>query len=294
MKIQYAKINIRLSGLALIGHVNAIISEYETAGYSLTLRQVYYQLVSRDLIDNSEKSYKHVGSLASNGRLAGLIDWQAIEDRTRTLRRLPHWDAPAEIVESAASQYRCDLWEGQGRYCEVWVEKDALIGIVEQSAQRLDCPCFSCRGYTSQSEMWGAAMRFVDKTNNGRECVLIHLGDHDPSGIDMTRDIKERLAMFGASVDVKRIALNMQQIEEYSPPPNPAKETDTRAAGYIAKYGNSSWELDALEPRALDALITAAIKSNLDQKKYSRAIKKQEAERKSIAALLPLINKDNI
>jgi hypothetical protein len=122
---------------------------------------------------------------------------------------------------------------------------------------------------------------------------LIHLGDHDPSGIDMTRDIRERLATFGASVDVKRIALNMPQIEEYSPPPNPAKETDSRAAGYIAKYGNSSWELDALEPRVLDALITAAIKSSLDQKKYSRAVKKQEAERKSIAALLPLIDKNN-
>jgi len=294
MKIQYAKINIRRSGLSLIGHVNAIIAEYETAGYSLTLRQVYYQLVSRDLIENSEKSYKHVGSLVSNGRLAGLISWQAIEDRTRALRRLPHWDAPAEIVKSAAKQYRRDLWEGQSRYCEVWVEKDALIGIVEQAAERLDCPCFSCRGYTSQSEMWGAAMRFVEKSGNGRECVLIHLGDHDPSGIDMTRDIRERLAMFGASVDVKRIALNMPQIEEYNPPPNPAKETDTRAAGYIAKYGNSSWELDALEPRALDALITAAIKSSLDQKKYSRAIKKQEAERKSIAALLPLIDKNNV
>ena len=294
MKIQYAKINIRRSGLSLIGHVNAIIAEYETAGYSLTLRQVYYQLVSRDLIENSEKSYKHVGSLVSNGRLAGLISWQAIEDKTRALRRLPHWDAPAEIVKSAAKQYRRDLWEGQSRYCEVWVEKDALIGIVEQAAERLDCPCFSCRGYTSQSEMWGAAMRFVEKSGNGRECVLIHLGDHDPSGIDMTRDIRERLAMFGASVDVKRIALNMPQIEEYNPPPNPAKETDTRAAGYIAKYGNSSWELDALEPRALDALITAAIKSSLDQKKYSRAIKKQEAERKSIAALLPLIDKNNV
>jgi hypothetical protein len=139
MKIQYAKINIRGTGLALIGHVNTIIAEYETAGYSLTLRQIYYQLVSRDLIENSEKSYKHVGSLVSNGRLAGLIDWQAIEDRTRTLRRLPHWETPAEIVKSAAKQYRRDLWEGQSRYCEVWVEKDALIGIVEQAAERLDC-----------------------------------------------------------------------------------------------------------------------------------------------------------
>jgi len=292
MKIEYAKINIRHSGLTLINHVNTIIAEYKAAGYSLTLRQVYYQLVSRDLIENSEKSYKHIGNLVNNGRLAGLIDWQAIEDRTRTLRRLPHWETPAEIVKSAANQYRRDLWEGQSRYCEVWVEKDALIGIVEQAAENLDCPCFSCRGYTSQSEMWSAAMRFIDKADNGRDCVLIHLGDHDPSGIDMTRDIKERLAMFGASVTVKRIALNMSQIEEYNPPPNPAKETDTRAGGYITRYGNSSWELDALEPRTLDFLITTTIKSNLDQKKYNHTIKKQEAERKAITALLPLLNEE--
>jgi len=100
----------------------------------------------------------------------------------------------------------------------------------------------------------------------------------------------DRLAIFGASVDVQRIALTMQQIKEYDPPPNPAKETDTRAAGYIAGYGSRSWELDALKPETLDALITAAIKNSLDQKKYSMAVKREEAERKSIAALLPLIH----
>ena len=289
-RIAYQEINIQRRGLALIDQINAIIAEYEAAGYSLTLRQVYYQLVSKDLIENTEKSYKNIGNLVNNGRLAGMIDWQAIEDRTRTLRALPHWYKPAEIVEAAANQYRRDLWEGQPRYCETWVEKDALIGIVEQAAHRLACPCFSCRGYTSQSEMWAAAMRFIDKADEGRECVLIYLGDHDPSGIDMTRDIRERLALFGATVKVHRFALNMPQIEEYSPPPNPAKETDTRAAGYIAEYGNSSWELDALRPEILDGLITEAIKSNLDQKKYKQAIKRQEAERKTITALLPGLN----
>ena len=288
-RIEYQRIKIQGRGLAMIEQINAIIAEYEQAGYSLTLRQLYYQLVSKDLIPNSEKSYTNIGNLVNTGRLAGLIDWQSIEDRTRALRSLAHWPTPADIVKSAANQYRRDLWEGQSRYCEVWVEKDALIGIVEQAAERLDCPCFSCRGYTSQSEMWAAAMRFIDKAGQGRECVIIHLGDHDPSGIDMTRDIIDRLAIFGATVDVNRIALNMPQIRQYNPPPNPAKITDTRAAGYIKAHGPHSWELDALRPEILDGLITAAIKDSLDQKKYNQAIKKMEKERERIKALLPLI-----
>ena len=289
--IQYQKTNIQRRGLLLIYKINDIITEYEKSGYSLTLRQIYYQLVSRDLIENTEKSYKNIGNLVNNGRLAGLIDWNALEDRTRKHRALPHWETPSEIVQGAARQYRRDLWEGQDRYCEIWVEKDALIGIVEQAADRLDCPCFSCRGYTSQSAMWAAAMRFRRKTDEGRECVIIHLGDHDPSGIDMTRDIKDRLTLFGASVDVQRIALNLPQIKKYKPPPNPAKETDTRAAGYITKYGSHSWELDSLKPEILDALITDAIKSNLDQNLYTQAMEKQEQERQIITSLLPVIKR---
>jgi hypothetical protein len=285
--IQYEKINIQCRGLALIEQINTIIGEYEAAGYTLTLRQVYYQLVSRDLIPNTEKSYKNIGNLVNNGRLAGLIDWNSIEDRTRRHRTLAHWETPAEIIEGAANQYRRDLWEGQSRYVETWVEKDALIGIVEKAAKRLDCPCFSCRGYASQSAMWESAMRFIARKK--QKGVIIYLGDHDPSGLDMTRDIRERMALFGANVEVQRIALTMQQIKKYKPPPNPAKETDTRFEGYIAEYGSSSWELDALQPEVLDQLITDTIKDNLDQKKYNRVIKKQEAERKSITALLPLI-----
>ena len=182
-------------------------------------------------------------------------------------------------------QYRRDLWEGQPYYVEVWVEKDALIGIVEQAAHSLDCPCFSCRGYASQSAMWTAAQRFIEKADHGRECIIIYLGDHDPSGIDMTRDIRERLELFGAVIDVRRIALNMDQIKLYKPPPNPAKEADTRASGYISRYGTHSWELDALRPETLHSLITDAVKINLDQEMYDAVFEQQELERKQIEAL---------
>jgi hypothetical protein len=285
-KIKYLDLKIRTSGRVLIEQVNGIIDEYNAAGYSLTLRQVYYQLVARGVIPNNERSYKNIGELVSNGRLAGLIDWYAIEDRTRYIRSLPHWNEPAEIIARAASQYRIDLWETQPQYVEVWVEKDALIDIIEQTAQKYDVPCFSCRGYTSQSEMWSAARRIMRESRRGeRPCTIIHLGDHDPSGIDMTRDIRERLALFGAKdceMSVNRIALNIDQINRYNPPPNPAKFTDTRAKKYIQEFGETSWELDALEPRKLDELVRRTIEQYIDADLMEEA-KKTAAGRKKAA-----------
>ena len=281
--IKYTDIKIRGAGLSLIKKINGIITEYDQAGYSLTLRQVYYQLVARGIIPNNERSYKMVGDYVSNGRLAGLIDWYAIEDRTRYVRRLSHWDNPSEIINSAQNSYRIDLWETQPQYVEVWVEKDALIGIVEQVVQRYDVPCFSCRGYTSQSEMWIAAQRLSSASKNGaRPCTVIHLGDHDPSGIDMTRDIRERLVLFSSAdleLTINRIALNMDQVEQYNPPPNPAKITDTRFAKYMEEYGETSWELDAIEPKQLDDLISKTIKQYIDQEEMNKREEQMEEER---------------
>ena len=250
-KIQYKEINFRGKSLELINLVNQVVEEYQAQGYELTLRQAYYQLVARGYIPNNERSYKNIGSLINDGRLAGLIDWYSI--RTRNLRSNGHWDNPADVIGSARYSYMLDKWQGQPNYVEVWVEKDALVDIVGQACRPLDTPYFSCRGYTSQSEMW-SAQRFI-RQGDRENRFIIHLGDHDPSGIDMTRDIQERLSMFGADVYVKRVALTMNQISTYNPPPNPAKITDSRCGKYIAEYGDESWELDALEPQVITNLI---------------------------------------
>jgi hypothetical protein len=263
-KIEYQSFRFKEYTLKLIDQINDIIEEYEEQGYSLTLRQVYYQLVARGLIPNNDRQYKIIGNAVNEGRLAGLIDWYAIEDRTRYIRRNSHWDSPADIIDSARAGYYKDHWEDMDVYVEVWVEKDALIGIVQKVCNKLDVPNFSCRGYTSQSEMWRAAQRFIEKEEGARYNILIHLGDHDPSGIDMTRDIEERLKFFNARVQVERIALNRDQIDAYKPPPNPAKLTDTRCQNYIKKYGKISWELDALPPNILEELIENKIKGYID------------------------------
>jgi len=262
----------------LIENANAIIAEYTEQGYELTLRQLYYQFVARDLIPNTMKSYKNLGSVINDGRLAGMIDWLAIVDRTRNLVSNSHWTSPAEIVETCAKQFQIDKWEGQRYRPEVWIEKDALIGVIENVCQRNDVAYFSCRGYTSQSELWAAGQRLLKYYKAGQIPVVIHLGDHDPSGIDMSRDILDRLVMFTEkTVYVERIALNMDQVRQYGPPPNPAKITDSRAKQYIKKFGHESWELDALEPKVLDKLISDKIKEYRNTKQWGVKRKEEEA-----------------
>jgi hypothetical protein len=270
-KIKYVSKKFSSSSLEIITQANQIIEDYAELGFDLTLRQLYYQFVSRDLIPNSDTEYKRLGAIINNARLAGLVNWESITDRTRNLEQNTHWNNPGEIIRAAAQQFRQDLWKDQAYHVEVWIEKDALKGIIQGICAELDVPYFSCRGYTSQSEMWSAAQRLTEKEDELKRTVVIHLGDHDPSGKDMTRDIQERLELFGARTVVERIVLNKDQIDAYNPPPNPAKITDSRAKGYIKEFGRSSWELDALEPTVLVNLVRDTVESYLDKPAFERA-----------------------
>lgn len=267
--IRYVPKTFREDSLAIIEQANQICQDYAQMGYELTLRQLYYQFVARDLLANSDRNYKRLGSIVNDARLAGLIDWDHLTDRTRTQRRVATWDDPASIIDASADQFRRDLWEvsGQDRRVYCWVEKDALLDIVARAANRWQTPYFSCRGYVSQSEMWNAAMRMRRQSLAGPDPLVLHLGDHDPSGIDMTRDITERLELLvGMPIEVRRIALTMDQINHYQPPPNPAKVTDSRAHSYISTFGHQSWELDALEPQVLVQLLSDHIEDAISDR----------------------------
>lgn len=277
--IAYIDKTFNRNSLAVIDTARQICADYQRQGFDLTLRQLYYQFVARGFLANKDTEYKRLGNIVNDARLAGLLDWDYIVDRTRNLRRLSHWETPSSVIDSAAYGYLTDRWANQAHRVEVWIEKDALVGVIAGACNRLDVPFFSCRGYTSQSELWGAARRLARYARSGQGPVVIHLGDHDPSGIDMTRDIGDRLALFGAKVEVRRIALNMDQVEVYSPPPNPAKLTDARANGYITRYGNQSWELDALDPATLDRLITATIDDYRDTDQWQADTDAMEADR---------------
>lgn len=283
MKRAYVKKRFDPSTMEKIVTANKIIEEYQAQGFELTLRQLYYQFVARGIIANTMREYKKLGDAINNGRLAGLVDWTAIVDRTRNLQGNNHWSSPADIINACARQYRIDTWADQEYRVEVWIEKDALIGIAETVCRELDVSYFSCRGYTSQSEMWAAGQRFYQYAHQHNQTpVIIHLGDHDPSGLDMSRDIADRLAMFMGGMEVKRVALNMDQIERYNPPPNPAKITDARAALYIQQYGHESWELDALDPKVLTKLIEREVLKLRDDDVHEDALKLQEKHRRQL------------
>lgn len=266
--------------MTMLVHANLILESYRKQGYDCTLRQLYYQFVQANLLENKVTSYGWLGDLINDGRMAGLVDWDLIVDRTRNVRALAHWARPSAIVESALSSYAMDRWSNQDHYVEVWVEKDALRGVIAQACNALDVAHFSCRGYTSASEAWAAGQRLLVQQDKGKQVHILHLGDHDPSGLDMTRDIQARLSTFThGEVDVQRLALNMDQVTAGALSPNPAKVTDSRFAEYQRLYGDESWELDALQPPQLVKIITDGVLQYRDEARYRDALSLEERGR---------------
>lgn len=283
---------------ARIAQANDIIAAYAAQGYTLTLRQLYYQHVARDLIPNTERSYQNLGRLISEARLAGHIDWEAIEDRGRVSQRAATWDHPGQIIDAAARQFQIDKWEEQTVYLEVMVEKQALENILIPACRQADIRFTANKGYSSSSAVYEAAARMQEAQEAGKVVHLLYCGDHDPSGIDMSRDIATRLRTFlrianedeyegdeeewdeymdrwdvyGEAFELHRLALNIDQVQRYRPPENPAKLSDARAAGYVARFGPSSWELDALEPSVLAGLVTTTVARLRDNAAWARAL----------------------
>jgi len=307
--VSYTDKKFSLSSQEIIVQSSSIIEEYSKQGFFLTLRQLYYQFVSRDLFPedrrwswinnkwvkdrfdgtkNADPNYKWLGGIINDARLAGYIDWNAILDRTRELKSTSHWSSPASMVETCVEQFSIDKWEDQPCRVEVWIEKDALVGVIEGVCKKNDVPYFSCRGYNSQSAMWRASQRLEGYLQHAdQEPIILHLGDHDPSGIDMTRDIRDRMDIFTRDpmIAVKRIALNMDQINRYQPPPSPAKITDSRAVSYIDRFGHDSWELDALEPSVMEDLIQSEIDLVRCPESWGASVEEEEIERANLASV---------
>lgn len=285
---RYSDRKLGTKKMELINLASPIIESYEKKGYAMTLRQVYYQMVARGLLENIKENYDALGDAISDGRMAGFISWTAIEDRVRFLRGLQTYDSPEEVLRSARDSYRTDLWRDQPYRPEVWVEKDALLGVIEPICNKYQVNYFSCKGYGSQSELWRAGRRFAGYVQKGQRPIVFHLGDHDPSGVDMTRDNQERLQLFaGVPIQVVRLALNMNQIEQYQPPPNYVKPKDARTPAYVERFGmDTCWELDALPPDVMHELIERAILQITDHRKWDETLKREALEKDEIDQII--------
>jgi hypothetical protein len=289
----------------------AIVEEYAAQGIALTLRALYYRHVARGLIENNQREYNRLGDAVNDARMLGIMDWDHLTDQTRGLTDWRYERSPEVALKRLAEQYHKDLWATQDHRVEVWVEKDAAVGVIEGVCRANGVPYFSARGYASSTSLHDAAQRIRWHIEDGKAVTVLHIGDHDPSGLDMTRDIEDRLRTF-LSVDwaglhmgpgqhtrgdirmsmfdhmaskgwqgsgfgvmpwrVKRIALNIDQIEEYAPPPQFAKQTDARYARYVEETGlEESWELDALEPTVMQALIDEEVDRLRDEDRWAEA-----------------------
>jgi hypothetical protein len=310
----------------MLNKINDILVDYRRQGYVLTLRQAYYQLVSRDIIPNNAKEYAKLSGLLTKGRMAGIVDWASIEDRGR-LPKLPYWvTGVKDALNDSVQQYRLNRQEGQETYVEVCIEKDALSSIFSRVTNKYHVNLLVNKGYSSCSAMYDIYERVVQAYNNGAsKCVILYFGDHDPSGIDMIRDVNSRVSEMLARGDnkemvaelmdkagdyldvddesdeipdissvfrVNQLALNMQQIRQYRPPENPAKITDPRAKGYIAKYGNKSWELDALKPQVLAELCKEGIEEVIDMDKWQEMVDKEEKQKGWITKVMEDYDED--
>lgn len=291
MKQCYVEKNFNAETRKLITFVDMMIEDYQAQGFTLSVRQLYYQLVAKGMIPNTDQSYKRIASILNDARMAGLIDWDAIEDRNRDIEVRSRWTSGRSLMQGAARGFHMDMWKGQSHRVFVIVEKAALAGVLQGVCTEYDVPLLAARGYPSVSIVRELALEHIQAAMNDDQipCIL-HLGDHDPSGIDMTRDLSERIKLFAEEaysdieIDIDRIALTMRQIDEKQPPPNPAKTTDSRFDGYRKLYGDESWELDALEPSYLVALVKRKIAAVIESRSW-------DARREEIETVRAKINK---
>ena len=269
----------------VIADIQDVVESYSDQGYTLTLRQLHYQLVKANLIVNHIRAYKKLGEILDDCKYSGVIDWDAFEDRTRVPYIPYSVDDVEDALQDTIDQYRLDRQRGQKDHVELWTEKDALSGILKRTTEKYHIQLVVNKGYTSSSALYEAYHRIINSLRAEKSFTILYFGDHDPSGLDMIRDIRDRLTMmltkgkyeFPADgledwFQVVPIGLSMQQIKKYKLPPNPTKLTDTRSDKYVKLHGPDCWEVDALDPPTLTAIVEKNIIERIDIPKYEKML----------------------
>jgi len=261
--------------------------------WPLTLRQIYYRLVAWGVIDNSDPSYKRLSTVLVDARMEGLIEWEAMEDRSRRILEPNGWEGVESYVEAERAhflrRYRRDLMQEQLVAVEVWVEKDALSHLVYQVASRYCARVVVARGFASASYLNQARERILANAENGQDTTILYFGDLDPSGWEMPLDIQNRLEEMGVgeSVKVKRCALNLDHVNQFKLSHNPdqLKPGDPNAQKFVAQFGLMAVELDALSPEDLQRLVQESIEQEIDMGVYRAALEEERADREKLGEL---------
>lgn len=249
------------------------------ADHPVTLRGVYYRVVSAGAVEKTEHGYRAVGRQLLALRRAGTVPYGHITDGTRYVLHRPSWADPDDALDALASSYRKMLWLDQPVSVQLFTEKDAITGVVGPVADRWDVPVGVVRGYASES----FAFEMAQQLSHDRPTVIYQLGDHDPSGVNAWDVFRRRVAEFVPDVPVtfERLAVTPQQIVEWNLSTRPTKTTDTRARSFEGE----SVEVDAIPAARLRELVENAITSHIDPRIYDLHRRVEAQERIGLADL---------
>lgn len=264
---------LRLDWQAILAQASVIVQSYDTG---VTLRQLFYRLVAAELLPNSQGAYKTLSARTAEARRQG--EFPELIDRTRDIHRYQSFVGVEQAKEWLSAIYRRDRTEGQSVSLYLGVEKNGIVEQLRSWFGAYGFPILALGGYSSQSYV---ADVIADVFNQDRPAVLIYAGDFDPSGEDIDRDFLARTQCFDRVV---RVALTDEQVDDYRLPPQPGKETDTRAASFVARHGRLvQVELDALPPDTLRSLYGEAIAEFFDQSVYESCLQREREERLCLA-----------
>ena len=252
------------------------------ANHPMTVRQVYYQLVSRQVIENNRGSYQSVSNLIVDARKDGSIPWEWIEDRLRRPRAVSMWDDLSDFAKTAGRAYRRDIWASQPGYVECWLEKDALSGIFEEILSGYGVTLNVGRGYDGWDSIRNAASRYDVEV----PVTVLYFGDFDPSGEDMVRSLQERISFFDVEPEFVKCALTRKDIDDYHLPPDFTKAGDTRSAKFVEKWGNIAVELDALPVDVLRQRVISEVEAHMDLEALAKVREFEKEERSMLVNLL--------
>lgn len=261
----------------ILEHGARIVRSYET---SVTLRQLFYRLVSDETLKNTVSDYQNLSKYSAAARRGGAFP--ALLDRTSEIHVAATWDSPRELVEAARDQYRRDRTEGQEHQLWIVIEKAGLLDQLSAWFGDLGLPMAALSGYASQTDADQIRSRVRD---DGRPAVLLYGGDFDASGEDIFRDLRRRTSCWR---EVRQVALTAAQVESHGLPELPGKYSDSRAGRFMARHGRLvQVEIDALDPDDLRDLFSEAVDAYWDQSAYDDVIEREDREREAIVFTEP-------
>lgn len=269
----------------------SLAKEFARSEKPVTVRQTFYHLVSLRIIPNTERYYRKTGVVLTKARKAGIIPFEWFVDRSRRSIKVSTYPNIQAFLQQMVKYYYRDTWLNQKAFVIVWVEKEALVGVISPITTYYNVPLFVGKGYSSWSTFFEAFKIVEEYAKRGKNVVILYLGDFDPSGVDICRDLQSRFETLGIIPYFERLALTKEQIIQFNLPHMPLKENDPRSKKFQQKHGNFAVELDALPPNLLRQILREGIEKYLDLNAFKKDLQKETDEKARLGKILQTILK---